>query len=127
MKASIANAGADLDGGMLMHPTIAPVLDLTNVQKESERIAGLLTLPTLDIMGTYQTAAAIVASQREQARIDAENDGDPEGGEGNGSSVTYIQNLYSPKALSRAEIYRGTKNQLSDLKTQKGVLTVNGV
>jgi hypothetical protein len=102
-------------------------LDLTNVQKESERIAGLLTLPTLDIMGTYQTAAAIVASQREQARIDAENDGDPEGGEGNGSSVTYIQNLYSPKALSRAEIYRGTKNQLSDLKTQKGVLTVNGV
>ncbi|QFG08701.1 tape measure protein [Arthrobacter phage Ingrid] len=127
MKASIANAGKDLDGGMMMHPTITPVLDLTNVQKESERIAGLLKLPTLDVMGTYQTAAAIVASQREQARIDAENDGGPEAGEGNGPSITYIQNINSPKAISRAEIYRGTKNQLSDLKTQKGVLTVNGV
>ncbi|QGZ17231.1 tape measure protein [Arthrobacter phage Giantsbane] len=126
MKASIANAGSDLDGGMIMHPTIAPVLDLTNVKKESERIAGMLSLPTLDIMGTYQTAAAVVASQREQARIDAENMGSGDD-EGAGTSVTYVQNLYSPKALSRAEIYRGTRNQLSEIKTEKGVLIANAV
>ncbi|ASR83321.1 tape measure protein [Arthrobacter phage Caterpillar] len=125
MKVSLRNAGSDLDGGMLMHPTITPVLDLTEVKKESGRIAGMLTLPTLDIMGTYQTAAAVVASQREQARIDAEYENGTEATEG--ESITYIQNLYSPKPLPRSEIYRGTKNQLSDLKSQRGVLITNVV
>ncbi|QFP95418.1 tape measure protein [Arthrobacter phage Makai] len=126
MKASIRNAGSDLDGGMLMHPTITPVLDLSEVRKESGRIAGMLTLPTLDIMGTYQTAAAVVASQREQARIDAENS-EASREEGEGVNVTYVQNLYSPKPLSRAEIYRGTRNQLSEIKSEKGVLIANAV
>jgi tape measure domain-containing protein len=124
MKASIRNAGADLDGGMLMHPTIQPVLDLTNVQKESQRLGSMLALPPLDIMGTYQTAAAVVASQREQARIEAEFQNQHDGGDApDAGGITYIQNNYSPKALPRADIYRGTKSQLSDLKAQKGVLT----
>ncbi|ASR84032.1 tape measure protein [Arthrobacter phage Teacup] len=127
MKASIANAGKDLDGGMTMHPTITPVLDLSGVRKESDRIAGMLTLPALDIMGTYQTAAAVVASQREQARIDAENDEYYPGDEPRGQNITYIQNLNSPKPLSREEIYRGTRNQLSEIKSSKGVLTANAV
>ncbi|ALY08626.1 tape measure protein [Arthrobacter phage CapnMurica] len=127
MKASIANAGKDLDGGMTMHPTITPVLDLSGVRKESDRIAGMLTLPALDIMGTYQTAAAVVASQREQARIDAENDEDYPGDDPRGQHITYIQNLNSPKPLSREEIYRGTRNQLSEIKSSKGVLTANAV
>ncbi|UGL63256.1 tape measure protein [Arthrobacter phage Tokki] len=126
MKQSIRNAGADLDGGMLMHPTITPVLDLSAVKKESGRIAGMMTLPPLDIMGTYQTAAAVVASQREQARIDAEREEGPQDELG-GTNVTYVQNLYSPKPLSRAEIYRGTKNQLSEIKSEKGVLIANAV
>jgi hypothetical protein len=127
MKASIANAGKDLDGGMTMHPTITPVLDLSGVRKESDRIAGMLTLPPLDIMGTYQTAAAVVASQREQERIDAENEEGYYGDDPRGPSITYIQNLNSPKALSREEIYRGTRNQLSEIKSSKGVLTANAV
>jgi hypothetical protein len=36
-------------------------------------------------------------------------------------SVNYTQNNYSPKALTNAEIYRQTKNQLS---TAKGALPV---
>ncbi|UTN91590.1 tape measure protein [Arthrobacter phage Trustiboi] len=127
MKASIANAGKDLDGGMTMHPTITPVLDLSAVRKESDRIAGMLTLPTLNIMDTYQTAAAVVASQREQARIDAENDEGYPGDDPRGPSITYIQNLNSPKPLSREEIYRATRNQLSEIKSSKGVLTANAV
>lgn len=127
MKASIRNAGADLDGGMLMHPTITPVLDLSSVRKESGRIAGMLTLPALDIMGTYQTAAAVVASQREQARIDAETYSDTNSEEESGGNITYIQNLYSPKALSRIDVYRGTRSQLAESKSEKGVLTANAV
>jgi hypothetical protein len=126
MKETIRRSGEGLDGNMDITPTIRPVLDLTSVRKESSNIAGMLTLPALDIMGTYQTAAAVKASQREQERIDAENYGD--GGDGtDGASIVYNQYNYSPKSLSRAEIYRGTKNQLTDLKTQKGVLTTNVV
>ena len=30
-----------------------------------------------------------------------------------GNNVTYVQNNYSPKELSRIDIYRQTKNQIS--------------
>ena len=33
-----------------------------------------------------------------------------------GNNYTFTQNNYSPKALSRIEIYRQTKNQFSALK-----------
>ncbi len=125
MKASIAKAGEGLDGNMEVNPVIRPVLDLSSVRNQSAGIGAMLTPSAIDVTGSYQTAAAIVASQREQARIDAEryeamDDEDV-------SSVTYIQNLYSPKALPRADIYRGTKNQLSDHKTKRGVLTANAL
>ncbi|WGH21717.1 tape measure protein [Arthrobacter phage Inked] len=125
LKTSIAKAGEGLDGNMEVNPVIRPVLDLSSVKSQSAGIGAMLTPSVLDVTGSYQTAAAIVASQREQARIDAENlqVRDEEVTE----SVTYIQNLYSPKALPRADIYRGTKNQLSDHKSKRGVLTANAL
>jgi hypothetical protein len=125
LKTSIAKAGEGLDGNMEVNPVIRPVLDLSSVKSQSAGIGAMLTPSVLDVTGSYQTAAAIVASQREQARIDAENL--QERDEEASSSVTYIQNLYSPKALPRADIYRGTKNQLSDHKSKRGVLTANAV
>jgi hypothetical protein len=128
MKLTMSRMGSELDGSMDITPTITPVLDLTSVRKESERLGNMLSLPSLDIMGTYQTAAAVIASQREQARIDAELDSANNGDDGTGGThITYNQYNNSPKALPRADIYRGTKSQLSDLKTQKGVLTTNVV
>jgi hypothetical protein len=128
MKLTMSRMGSELDGSMDITPTITPVLDLSSVRKESERLGNMLSLPSLDIMGTYQTAAAVVASQREQARIDAELASANDGGDApDAGGITYIQNNYSPKALPRADIYRGTKSQLSDLKAQKGVLTGNAV
>ena len=38
------------------------------------------------------------------------------------STVTFTQNNYSPKALSRDEIYRQTNNQLSTIKKELGIL-----
>jgi hypothetical protein len=125
LKSSIAKAGEGLDGNMTVNPVIRPVLDLSSVKSQSAGIGAMLTPSAIDVTGSYQTAAAIVASQREQARIDEENSVRTD--EEDGASVTYIQNLYSPRALPRAEIYRGTKNQLSDHKTKRGVLTANAL
>lgn len=125
MKASIAKAGEGLDGNMEVNPVIRPVLDLSSVRSQSAGIGAMLTPSAIDVTGSYQTAAAIVASQREQARIDSEMMQARD--EEDVQNVTYIQNLYSPKPLPRAEIYRGTKNQLSEHKTQRGVLTANAL
>ena len=38
-----------------------------------------------------------------------------------GGGDTFIQNNYSPKALSNADIYRQTRNQLSLAKRRAGV------
>lgn len=124
MKETIAKAGDDLDANMELSPVIRPVLDLSSVRTSSMGLGEMLS-PTIDVTGSYQTAAAIIASQREQQRIDEEKYGKSD--EDNATSVTYIQNLYSPKPLPRSEIYRGTKNQISTLKTQKGVMTANAV
>ena len=33
-----------------------------------------------------------------------------------GTNLSFVQNNYSPKSLSRAEVYRQTKNQISTMK-----------
>ncbi|QEQ93521.1 tape measure protein [Streptomyces phage GirlPower] len=92
-----------------MQPVITPVLDLSGVRKDAAGIGGLLGSNYLDTGSAYAKAkyvAAGIASNR------AAMEGDiPAGG-----SVSYVQNNYSPKALSSAEIYRNTKNQLSTVK-----------
>ena len=90
-------------------PTIRPVLDLTNVEAGVGRI---------DAIFSRQQAVAAGASF-EQSR-------NPEPTvAGKGSSMNtynFTQNNYSPKALSREEIYRQTNNQLSRAKKGLGIV-----
>lgn len=79
-------------------PTIKPVLDLTNVTRESSRISGLLASRSMDMSNS----------------VNLQN-GDSTGVNG-ANGVTFVQNNYSPKALSRYEIYRQTNNQISMMK-----------
>ncbi|QAY17057.1 tape measure protein [Streptomyces phage FrodoSwaggins] len=92
-----------------LQPVITPVLDLSGVRKDAAGIGGLLGSNYLDTGSAYAKAkyvAAGIASNRAALEGDI-----PVGG-----SVSYVQNNYSPKALSSAEIYRNTKNQLSTVK-----------
>lgn len=96
-------------------PVITPVLDLSNIRRNSNQIGGLLSQGSISTDSSYAKAKYVASSYASrQALISDQSEGVP------ANSFSYIQNNYSPKALSAAEIYRQTKNQLS---TTKGALT----
>ena len=80
---------------------IRPVIDMSDVYSASKGIGAALS---------RDRAFAISASERGKQ---LQNGMDPEVGR---PSQTFIQNNYSPKALSNIEIYRQTKNQFAMLK-----------
>lgn len=112
MRKSLSNLKNAVATDMDFTPTIRPILDLSNVQKNSALIGGMLTPPTLKVDDSYAYAASIATAQREFE--DSRNNGDDDWPTGD----TYIfnQTNNSPKALSAAEIYRNTNNQLSIVK-----------
>lgn len=85
-------------------PTIRPVLDLSDVNKKSK---------TLNSMFSRKMAAS--ASSEIGGRQSSVRSSNTSSGQ-SGNSYQFIQNNYSPKALSRVEIYRRTKNQFSEVK-----------
>ena len=98
-------------------PVITPVLDLSSVKKDAGSINGLLPAAAVDIDSAYSKARYVAAGYaRNQAAATQETERAP------APSLSYVQNNYSPKALSQATIYRQTKNQLS---RAKGALTTS--
>ena len=98
-------------------PVITPVLDLSSVKKDAGLIGGIFGGRSLSVDSAYAKAryvAAGYASNRQAAQQMTE--------ESVRAPVSFVQNNYSPKALSSAEIYRQTNNQLSKAK---GALTTN--
>jgi tape measure domain-containing protein len=91
-------------------PVITPVLDLSSVRKEAGNIGGMLGGNSIAVDSAYLKARTIASSvaSSQSAGLDESPTG--------GSVLNYTQNNYSPKALSSAEIYRQTKNQLSITK-----------
>ena len=97
----------EADGTLDLVPTITPVLDLSNVKNGADSIKKLFgdepqVAPSAGAYSAQQAsqgfAAAMVGSTTTEAPAEVLN---------------YTQNNYSPKALSRTEIYRQTSNQLS--------------
>jgi hypothetical protein len=108
---------------MDMAPTIRPVLDLSDIQNKASQIPGLLPNTGLSI-GTSNDVATSVALQEEARNVELSQQAeiDPK----TGQPITFIQNNNSPKALSTPELYRQTKNQLSVLKGDLGVVDQSG-
>jgi hypothetical protein len=97
-----------------LRPTITPVLDLSDVRKSARQIGSVLPAQSFSVNATYAKAKAISTERmntQEASAVEASSVS---------KTVNYTQNNYSPKALSSAEIYRQTKNQLSKAK---GALT----
>lgn len=98
---------------MTLNPTITPVLDLSTVRRDATGLQSLLDA-RLSVADAYSKAQGISSSYR------ANQVGSTTRDDISAPSLSYTQNNYSPKALSKAEVYRNTKNQLS---TVKGALT----
>lgn len=101
---AIAKVKDMIDNGVDTQPTIRPILDLSDVEEKSHR------LNTLFSRSQALTVSTGIAASRGQ---DLQNeDINPN----TGNSYNFTQNNYSPKALSRTEIYRQTKNQFSAME-----------
>lgn len=112
LKDSLAQMDSLVSSDMELVPTIRPVLDLSSVQKDSNLINGMLTPNAITPHKSFAKAAAISADTEQMLRALTESmyRNEPRG------DVNFYQTNNSPKALSNAELYRQTKNQLSVMK-----------
>ena len=107
MQKTMDQLTAALTAEINPEPIITPVLDLSTVRTQAGELAGLTnTVPTVSANQASIISSAQSAAQAEEAIAAA-----------GGTSVTFEQNNYSPEALSDVEIYRQTRNQLSQLKS----------
>lgn len=93
-----------INGNFDTQPTIRPVLDLSDVEAGANKLNALFS---------RAQALSISAGIHREASAEIQNDGNTPR---SGNSYQFTQNNYSPKALSRLEIYRQTKNQFSAMK-----------
>lgn len=94
-----------IDGNIDTQPTIRPVLDLSDVETKGQRLSALFS----------RTQAVSISSGMKAAR-EAEIQAANGGTNPSRNNYNFTQNNYSPKALSRVEIYRQTKNQFSAME-----------
>lgn len=93
-----------INGDIDAQPTIRPVLDLTNIEAGTSKLNALFSRKQ-----AMSISSGMNRNSFEDARSNMVNPG-------TGSTFQFTQNNYSPKALSRVEIYRQTRNQLSTLE-----------
>lgn len=104
LRNAIAKVVDSLEGDIDTEPTIRPVVDLTNVESGARRINTMFA--------RSQVMSIDVGSRNSSDEI--QNGATTNSGHGN--VYNYTQNNYSPKALSRIEIYRQTRNQFSAME-----------
>lgn len=118
MRKSLSGLSNVVSGEMNLNPIVTPVLDLTDLKKNTGQIdavlAGVKPISISASLNSAKNASVGILSNQATAGASNTTPGPPDAG------VTFIQNNTSPKALSTADIYRQTKNQLS---TAKGALT----
>lgn len=111
VRLSLANVDKMVGGNIDVRPTIRPVLDLSDVRKNADKLGTLLpSAHKMRIDGAYLNATSVADEVRDRF------DGDDPRGDGGGAMLNYTQIIQSPKAVSAVEVYRGTKNQLSTVK-----------
>lgn len=110
IRDTIARLSDGLSADMDLAPKIVPILDLTEMKKEAKNIGSAIGKQTIGLDGAYANANA--ASSSYTTRLSALADSSaPAVVEEKQFVFNQVNN--SPKALSPAEIYRNTKNQLS--------------
>lgn len=102
-----------IDTDPTLHPQIAPVVDLTHVRSGFNKL-GSMKAP---VISTYVTGARVnaVASSL-SSHENGMKQPVPQNNQNGPQVVEFVQNNYSPKALSRSEIYRNTNNQFTAFK-----------
>ena len=95
-----------LDGSIDLNPVITPTLDLSEINARSSALANMFTGRQIAVQARADDQQAEMMTQL--GNILAEQNAEPK-------SITFNQTNNSPKALSRTEIYRQTRNAFSQL------------
>ena len=116
VKEAISRARDTLENTSEVQPTIRPVVDLSDVSSKAREIGRTFSANRRFSVGV--TAAKVVsASYGFASGQNGSSNGALASGDYSGvNNFNFTQNNYSPKALSRSEIYRDTSNQFSQLK-----------
>lgn len=112
VKLSMMKMSEAVSGEMDVNPVISPVLDLSQVKRESGKLGGIID-PGAITAGVSYSAAAAIAAERVASQTPSTADSRSTGGSTAPTEVNLTQNNYSPKALSTSEIYRQTKSQMA--------------
>lgn len=103
-----------IDDDVDMNPVITPVLDLSNVNSGVNSMNELFnqnrSINVSNIRSRLPHLATAASKNADPNSISEE------------TNINFVQNNYSPKALSRFEIYRQTRNQISTLKGVVGAV-----
>lgn len=89
-------------------PVITPILDLDSLQNGMKNIS--------DILNQDNTIAASIANVNTKNSRGLNSEKQNSASESKQINYTFEQNNYSPKSLSRLDIYRNTRNQFATLK-----------
>lgn len=110
LRKSINNISSYVSSNVDYNPSITPVLDFSEIQNGLVMMDGMLqNSRAVNLVGTISKA---------QSAANSMNYRDDNFGAAQPAVVnnTFTQNNYSPKALSRLDIYRQTKNQFAAAK-----------
>jgi hypothetical protein len=108
---TLADISTVVTKNMDVKPTITPVLDLSSVKKSASQIGNMLATQPLSVQASFAkavSASAVMTPGMMQGTAQAAPAAQ--------QTVQFVQNNNSPKALSSADIYRQTKNQLSQAR-----------
>jgi tape measure domain-containing protein len=109
LRKSMSGFSDLITGPVDIRPVITPVLDLSSIKKDAGQIGSVLGSQPISVDAAYSKASAIA-----NARAVAQEASDIQTSAP--APVTFNQYNNSPKALSSADIYRQTNNQLSRAK-----------
>lgn len=98
---AVSNIRDFVEGKMDLQPTIRPVLDLSGVRSEANHLSAILSKGQAIKISSFMNRNLSVSDQNAETIPSV------------GNTYSFVQNNYSPKALSRIDIYRQTKNQFS--------------
>ena len=107
-KNTISKIAEAVNGDMNIQPTIRPVLDLSNVENGTKKLNAMFSRNRAFSIDRDMTARSTISNSVSDPTDSTVSDA--------GTTFNFTQNNYSPKALSRVEIYRQTNNQFSAFK-----------
>lgn len=110
MKSSMSKITDIVSSELNPNPVITPILDLTQVRSQMGTLASITNVTPITAATSFGQAS-LISSERVASQLEEM------GAALSGPVVKFEQNNYSPKALTDIEIYRQTRNQLSQIKS----------